>query len=124
METTTFLAQFWGWLMVLSCLTFLFRKQMMKEMLHLMKDKGFVLLTGFMALILGLVTVLLHNVWVADWPVIITIFGWISIIKGVTRMGFPEATQKMVSNFTKNPTTTNVLLVIGALVGVWMIWVS
>ena len=124
METATFLAQFWGWLMVITCVTFLFRKQTLQDMISLSKDKGFLILTGFLALILGLVTVLLHNVWVADWPVVITIFGWVSLLKGIARMGFPEATQKMVSNFTKNPTTINVLLIVTILLGGWLIWVS
>lgn len=47
-------------------------------------------MTGFWDLLLGLLIVLSHNVWVKDWPVIITIFGWIFVIRGVLRIIFPE----------------------------------
>ena len=94
------------------------------SMMNHMKDDGFVFLTGFMALILGLVTVLMHHVWVADWPVIVTLFGWASLLKGAFRVGFPKATGQMVAKLTSNPGMTNVMLIVGALVGVWLIWVS
>ena len=39
-------------------------------------DKAFVISTGYITLLLGLVTILLHNVWAYDWKVIVTILGW------------------------------------------------
>ena len=47
-------------------------------------------MTGFWDLLLGLLIVVSHNVWVKDWPVIITIFGWIIVIRGILRIIFPE----------------------------------
>ncbi|HAK53772.1 MAG TPA: hypothetical protein DCM54_17980 [Gammaproteobacteria bacterium] len=46
-------------------------------------DKAFVISTGYITLLLGLVTVIAHNVWVADWRVIITVLGWTTLIKGI-----------------------------------------
>ncbi len=124
METTLFLAQFWGWLMVITCLLLLANKKALSSMMAHMKDDGFVFLTGFMALVLGLLTVLMHNVWVSDWPVVVTLFGWASLLKGALRVGFPKATGQMVAKFTSNPGMANVMLIVGALVGGWLIWVS
>jgi len=36
-------------------------------------DKAFVISTGYITLLMVLVTVILHNIWVADWRVVITI---------------------------------------------------
>lgn len=126
METTIFLAQFWGWLLVILCPIYLLRKKVLsEELFRFVEDKGFVVLSGYLALILGLVTVILHNLWVADWRVVITIFGWISLFKGIVRIGFPGAPQKLMSVLFKNKLILmQVLLVIATLLGAWLIWMS
>lgn len=126
MEISIFLAKFWGWLLVILCLVFLLRKKMfLEELFRLLGDRGFTLLSGYVALIIGLVTIILHNVWVADWRVVITIFGWLSLIKGIVRIGFPEVTQKLVpALFKEKLLLTQILLVICVLLGAWLIWMS
>ena len=125
MEISIFLAKFWGWLLVILCLSFFLRKKvLLEEIFRLLEDKGLVLLSGYLALILGLVTVILHNVWVADWRVAITVFGWLSSIKGVIRIGFPEIPQKTVSMIKNKPVLLQILLVVGVLLGAWLIWMS
>jgi uncharacterized protein YjeT (DUF2065 family) len=43
-----------------------------------------------MILVLGLTVVTLHNVWVADWPVVITVFGWIMVLKSMIYLLAPQ----------------------------------
>lgn len=125
MGIESFLAKFWGWLLIVICLIFLLRKKVLsEEMFRLVKDKGFALLSGYLALIVGLVTVILHNVWVADWRVAITVCGWISLIKGIGRIAFPEAIRKVASKFQNKPALTQVLSLAAILLGAWLIWVS
>jgi hypothetical protein len=110
---------------VILCLIFLLRKKaFLEELFRMVEDKGFLLFSGYLALLLGLVTVILHNIWIADWRVVITIFGWLSLIKGVVRIGFPEVTQRFVPTFKDKPTLIRILLVIMGLLGVWLIWMS
>jgi len=40
-------------------------------------------LGGVMALVVGYLILAFHNTWIMDWPVIITIVGWLALIKGV-----------------------------------------
>lgn len=125
MEISIFLAKFWGWLLVIICLIFLLRKKvLLEELFKLLEDKGFVLLSGYLALIFGLITVILHNVWVAEWRVVITIFGWLSLTKGIVIIGFPEISQRLVPAFKDKPLLTQILLVITVLLGAWLIWMS
>ena len=48
--------------------------------------------TGLLAIVLasaacaGLAIVLYHNVWALDWRMIITLFGWMGLIGGATRI--------------------------------------
>lgn len=125
METTIFLAQFWGWFLVIMGLIFLLRKKvLLEELFRFFEDKRFVLLSGWLALILGLVTVILHNLWVADWRVVITIFGWLSLIKGIVRIGFPEIPQKSMSVVKNKLILIQILLIICVFLGAWLIWMS
>ena len=52
----------------------------------------------------GIVVVLLHNVWAADWRVIITILGWSAIAKGISPLLFPSTVSKILQTYQKNKT--------------------
>jgi len=125
MDITIFLAQFWGWLLVITGLIYLLRMKTLTEMIKIASDdKGFTLISGYLALIIGLITIVLHNVWIADWPVIITVLGWFSLLRGIIRIGFPEATQKLVMFFMGKTLLIQILLVIFLFLGAWLLWMS
>jgi uncharacterized protein YjeT (DUF2065 family) len=55
-----------------------------KDIYRKMADNEHViLLGGIIALLLGAFVVSVHNIWVMGWPVILTVIGWMSLIKGV-----------------------------------------
>jgi len=47
-------------------------------------------LSGLLVLPAGLAIVLAHNVWTADWRVLITVLGWLGIVGGALRIMFPQ----------------------------------
>ncbi len=54
------------------------------------KSPALQLIIGYSGVIVGVTLVTYHNVWVQDWPVLITILGWIAIIESVTFLAFPK----------------------------------
>jgi len=54
------------------------------------KNAALTYLTGFIALILGLLLVNYHNIWESNWTVLITIIGWLALIKGVLIIALPK----------------------------------
>ena len=84
-------------------------------------DKSFVISTGYITLMMGLVTVILHNVWVADWRVVITVLGWSTLIKGIMKIGFPETIHKQAQRFKVKQQLSAAFLM---LMGAWLLWVS
>jgi hypothetical protein len=68
-------------------------------------------LSGILALIIGGLIVLLHNVW-SGWPIAITLLGWAAILKGVVRLIAPDAAKSVLSKFVgnKNDITAAALL--------------
>jgi len=66
------------------------------------KSSALIYLGGFISLFFGVTIVLLHNVWVLDWPVLITLWGWAGIVKGVWLIVFPETLPIFVRSYKKN----------------------
>jgi hypothetical protein len=60
-----------------------------------LNSRALIYLSGFITLLLGLLVVVFHNVWVAGWPVIVTIFGWIMVAAGIARMTIPDRLTKL-----------------------------
>jgi hypothetical protein len=45
--------------------------------------------TGFIAVIIGSLIVAHHNTWRRDWTTLITLLGWLALIKGAVLIAFP-----------------------------------
>lgn len=73
------------------------------------QSKGLTFITGLITLIIGLLIVTLHNVWAKDWTVLITLIGWISLIKGFMFIAFPDSL-KMFKGMYKNTQVWGVFL--------------
>ncbi len=56
---------------------------------QIMKDENFLFIGGILALLIGAVVVSIHNHWVLGWPLIITLLGWWSLIKGFALLIYP-----------------------------------
>ena len=53
-------------------------------------DRPAMLTIALVTVIAGLATVLAHNVWIGDWRLIITLFGWLCAIGGTIRIIYPQ----------------------------------
>jgi hypothetical protein len=77
-------------------------------------------LGGFMALLTGLIILQFHNKWEARWPVVITILGWITVVKGALLIVFPGLVASMWSPYASGPITLIISLAISCAVGVFL----
>jgi hypothetical protein len=90
-ETSRFLAQLIGPTFLVIGLGMLANREGYRVMAREFLDsRALIYLAGLLALVPGLAVVLVHNVWVADWRVIVTIFGWLAVVGGVFRLLFPH----------------------------------
>ena len=55
-----------------------------------MNNQSATIILGMFALLAGLAIVNAHNLWVSDWRVIITILGWLAIVRGALSLLFPN----------------------------------
>jgi hypothetical protein len=120
MEISIFFARLWGSFFVIFGLLFLVAK-FLGKVIEMTEDKAFVISTGYITLLMGLVTVILHNVWIVDWRMAITILGWSTLIKGILKIGFPEFIHKQAQIFKKKQMLSTVFMI---LLGAWLFWAS
>ncbi|MDQ6971232.1 MAG: hypothetical protein Q9M30_01145 [Mariprofundaceae bacterium] len=62
-------------------------------------NAGLIYLGGFMALVVGFLIVHVHNHWTSDWTVLVTILGWLALIKGITLMVLPASMLRISASF-------------------------
>mgnify|MGYP001399066792 FL=1 len=60
-----------------------------------LRSRALIYLSGLLTMTAGLAIILTHNVWRADWPVLITVLGWLAAIGGAFRIIAPQGTEKV-----------------------------
>jgi hypothetical protein len=103
MDISIVLAQVLGTVFVVVGLSMLFQKKYTLLVVEeLVQSKSFMWLGGVIALIIGVVIIALNNVWTSGLPLVITIIGWLAIIKGVFLLLFPGTTASFYRRFNKD----------------------
>lgn len=89
MTMSVFLAKFFGLWFIFAGVAWLYRKEAVSKLFDtLQKDSAASAVSASINLIVGLLVVLLHNWW-GGWITIITLIGWVSLIKGLLHMFRP-----------------------------------
>lgn len=91
MELTLFLAKVFGLYLLVVGAGILFNKKGFEGAVNeIVASHGLAYISALVTLVIGILLILTHNVWVADWPVIITILAWVIFIKGALRVVYPK----------------------------------
>ena len=98
MDISVFLARFWGSLFLILGLSSVGAK-FLGRVIQYTEDKTITVSTGYITFLLGLATVVAHNLWVADWRVAVTLLGWITLFKGIEKIALPERVNKKAQMF-------------------------
>ena len=122
MGNSIFLARLLGpYFIIVAIGVLLNLKTYQKVMGDFVKNAALIYLGGAFALFFGLLIVLFHNVWAANWAVIITIFGWCGLIKGIWLIVFPNSIVKFSEAYLKKTNLLVVHLVVALVLGVVLI---
>lgn len=119
METPVFIARIFGLCYLIIGAGFVFNRRAFQQVMEdFCKNAALVFLGGMIALVIGVVIILTHNVWVANWTVMITVIGWLGLIKGIWMIVFPNSVSKFMQVYQKNESLpiihSIVALVLGA----------
>ncbi len=91
-DISIFLAKFWGWYFIIFFLILSLNPKRIQQIFEDLKDQKFVIIASFLAIIIGLLSILSHNIWVNDWRLIITLIGWAALFEGLFLFVFPSKT--------------------------------
>jgi uncharacterized membrane protein len=87
METSILIARI---LATVSLGLLLSSKYYKEELPKLVINPAYLMLGGFIAIVFGFLILEFHNTRNSDWTVVITIFGWLSLLKGIILIVFPQ----------------------------------
>jgi len=119
MENSVFIAQILGPVcLIIATWLILKWEAYLRIMEDYFKNTALVFFGGMLPLIIGLVVVLCHNVWVANWRIIITIYGWGGIIKGIWILFFPNSVSRFIQVYQKSKALVVIQTVVIIAIGV------
>ncbi len=98
-NVSSFLAKFWGWYLIIFFVILSFNPKRIKQIFNDLNNERFLILTSFIAIIVGLLNILFHNIWETNWKLIITLIGWISLFIGLALFIFPRSTVSRLEDF-------------------------
>ena len=100
MSTSIFLARLIGPVMALVGVSLIVNGTTFRKMAEeALRSPALIFFSGMILLPAGLAVVLSHNRWVMDWPVIITLLGWVAVISGALRVFAPDRAASIGENF-------------------------
>ncbi len=117
-----FYAQVIGlWLFLIALAMVVHQARFKKTMMDTLNNPDSMTFAGLIALGVGLLIATSHNIWVAAWPVVVTLFGWVLLFQGIMRIFWPEAFAKMMKDLMAG-TGFTVMSWVWLLVGIYLIW--
>ena len=100
MQTSIFLARLIGPVMALVGISVIVNELAFRKLFQeFVRSPALIFLSGMILMPAGLAVVLNHNVWVWDWPIIVTLLGWLAVISGAIRVFAPARTTKVGKKF-------------------------
>lgn len=121
MDNSILLAKFIGPYFIVIGIGLLFNQKVYQKIMDdFFKNAALVYVTGLITFVAGLAIVISHNVWVADWRLIITLLGWNVFIKGALLIISPDASAQMAALFMKNNTLVIIPWIIMLAIGMFL----
>jgi hypothetical protein len=91
MDASIFLARVYGLYFIIMAALLLIKSDYCVSIIRdLFQNSTLVFAIGWSTLILGILVVIGHNIWELNWKTIITVFGYLTLLKGVALLYFPE----------------------------------
>ncbi|NRD24629.1 hypothetical protein HNV10_15350 [Winogradskyella litoriviva] len=92
MDNSMLFAKFWGWYLIIFFLILSLNPKRIKQIFSDLNDEKFLILSAFIAIIIGLINIIFHNIWELNYKLIITLIGWLSLFIGLALFVLPKQT--------------------------------
>jgi hypothetical protein len=92
MDNSILFAKFWGWYLIIFFFVLTLNPKRIKQLFDDLNDEKFLILSAFMAIIIGLLNIIFHNIWELNYKLIVTLIGWFALFIGLALFIFPKPT--------------------------------
>ena len=124
MELSLFLAKLFGIYLLIMGVLWAVRGDVISEVIEeLFASRPMLCLSGLLALTVGIAMAIGHSIWELNWRGLITLIGYLSIAKGIARIGFPELPRK-AAGFLLKGTTSWIWISLVLILGAYLTWVG
>ena len=121
MALTIWISKFLGPVILVLGMPMIFSPESLQETTkRFLADSPLVLVSSVLAMTAGLSIVNTHNVWVLDWPLIVTLFGWALVLGGASRILAPRVVEHVGGTMMNRPTMTRIVGAFWALLGAFL----
>ncbi len=104
MTTSLFLARLLGPLLLIAGLGIAFNREFYRGVAgDFVANRGLIYLGGAAVLLGGTAIILTHNVWTADWRLLITLIGWLTALRGAALILAPQWTIGLAERWVRHP---------------------
>lgn len=124
MDLTTILARFWGIVLVAACGAYVANRKLLQEELKSVEKQEILLLSGFIALLVGALHVAVYSKWEFTIRGLITLLGWITLLKGVVRLAAPQYVRQMIKHVRGKAAYLQVGLLVFLFLGSLLLYVG
>jgi hypothetical protein len=119
MATSIYLAKLMGPVFLAVGLGLLFNAATYRKLAaEFVESSALIYLSGVLLMLGGVALVLAHNVWRLDWPLLITLLGWLGIIGGAGRIILPQGLQELRRDIVESGIALTIACVIWLAIGV------
>ena len=122
MDIVNFLAEVWGFSLVLLSMVFLVQPRNIQRMIALIEHEGVILLMGAMNVVLGIILILSYNQWTASWHVVVTLLGWLILLRGLGTLFLPQKTTILMEKLKASPDVLSYMLVVTTILGCFLVY--
>lgn len=119
MDISIFLAKFWGWYMLIFFFILSYNPTRINQIFDDLKDRKFSVLVAFIAIVIGLLNIIFHNIWDSNWTIVITFIGWMALGMGLLLFILPNQTAKWIKFI--NVKLVQVIYVLLFMVGLYLL---
>jgi hypothetical protein len=118
MATSVFIARLIGPVMLVVGIAVFLNQRAFRDMAEeFLASRALLFLSGLLVMPMGLAIVLVHNIWTADWRVLITLFGWVNTIGGAVRLLAPDRVMETGRAMLRRPGFVTIAAAIWVVLG-------
>lgn len=124
MDAVHFLAELWGFSLIIVSLAFLVNPKNIKHVMAMAEDEKVLLLVGIINVVLGVALVLTYHVFDTSWKTTITLLGYLVLARGGIILFLPKTIKNIIAKVKENHNWIEAIFVVAVILGCVLVYLG